>query len=173
MIKLLVLLVLPALTFGQTKLTQTISLLDNKVEIGAPAALQKMTPAVWKLKYGAAQQPDLALSDKNAEVNLIAQYTTQKWTSDDLTEYKDYRIANLKKTRTDVQVLEDGIKDINGKKVGFFKFTTQAKGDKIFNYYFFTVVDGKILLFTFNCTATLKSSWEKTADEMAASLKVK
>ena len=171
--KLIALLLLPLFSFGQIKLDQKISLLEEKVEIFTPKELSKMTDEMWKIKYGNAQRPALALSDKNIEVNLIAQFTNQKWEEKELAEYKDFRIANLKKTRTDVQILEDGIKEINGKKVGFFKFMTQAIGDKIFNYYFFTILDERILIFTFNCTEKLRNVWEKIADEMVVTLKTK
>jgi hypothetical protein len=171
--KFIALLLLPLFSFGQIKLDQKMSILDEKVEIFTPKELSKMTEEMWKIKYGNAQRPVLALSDKDIEVNLIAQFTNQKWKEKELAEYKDFRIANLKKTRTDVQILEDGVKDVNGKKVGFFKFMTQAIGDKIFNYYFFTVVDERILIFTFNCTEKLRNVWEKIADEMVATLKTK
>lgn len=107
------------------------------------------------------------------KVNLLAQYTNQKWEEKEIAEYKDLRVANLKKTRTDMQILKEGVTDINGKKVGFFKFMTQAIDSKIFNYYFFTVVDEKVLIFTFNCKEALRNSWEKIADEIANSLTVK
>ena len=171
--KFIVLLFLPIFSFGQIKLDHKISLLDDKVEILTPKELSKMTDEMWKIKYGSALRPILAFSDKNIEVNLIAQFTNQKWEEKELAEYNDFRIDNLKKTRTDVQILEDGIKDINGKKVGFFKFMSQAIGDKIFNYYFFTIVEERILIFTFNCAEKLRSIWEKTADQMVASLRTK
>ena len=134
--KLIALLCLPIFSFGQSKLDQQISLLDDKVKISIPQELSEMTSEMWKNKYGNAQRPVLALSDANIEVNLIAQYTNQKWEEKAIGEYKDFRIANLKKTRTDVQILKEGVTDINGKRVGFVKFTTQAIGSKIFNYYF-------------------------------------
>ena len=73
----------------------------------------------------------------------------------------------------ELKVLNGGVKVINGKKVGYFKFITQAIDQKIFNYYFFTIVDGKILLFSFNCIETLRVNWEKSADEIVNSLKTK
>jgi hypothetical protein len=70
-------------------------------------------------------------------------------------------------------VLDEGVKTINGKKIGYFKFLTQAVDQKVFNYYFFTVVNGKILLFSFNSIEKLQKKWEHTADEIVASLKIK
>ena len=94
-------------------------------------------------------------------------------TENQIPAFKDAQLQQLKKSRPDMTVLDDGIKTINGKKVGYFKFLTQAIDQNVFNYYFFTVVDGKILLFTFNTIEKLQKKWEKTADEIVASLSVR
>ncbi len=70
-------------------------------------------------------------------------------------------------------VLDEGVKTMNGKKIGYFKFLTQAVDQKVFNYYFFTVVDGKVLLFSFNCIEKLQKKWEPTADKIVSSLVTK
>jgi len=173
MIKFVTLMLLPIFGFSQIRLDQKISILDQKVELLIPKELIKMTEDMWKIKYRNLKQPVLALSDKDVEVNLIGQLTNQNWDEKNLDEYKNFRIDNLKKTRTDIQILETGIKDVYGKKMGFFKFMSQAVDAKIFNYYFFTILDGKILIFTFNCTEKLRGSWEKIADEIVASVKIK
>ena len=163
----------PVLSFGQPKLDRTISLLGNKVEIRVPNELSKMTDEMWTLKYHTMPRPELVLTDENAEINLLVDLTQQPLTDNQLTAYKNFRISNLKKTRTDIQVLSDGVKTVNGKKIGYIKFLSQASDQKIFNYYFFTVVNGKILFFTFNCIEKLQKIWEKTADQLLESLKIK
>jgi hypothetical protein len=55
----------------------------------------------------------------------------------------------------------------------FIKFSSQASDQNIFNFFFFTVVNGKILIFTFNCIERLQKPWEKAADEILDSIKVK
>lgn len=171
--KLIALLLFPVLSFGQPKLDRKISLLDNKVDILAPDELSKMTDEMWTLKYHTMPRPELVLTDENGEINLLADFTQQPATDNQLTAYKNFRISNLKKTRTDIKVLSDGVKIVNGKKIGYIKFLSQASDQSIFNYYFFTVVNGKILFFTFNCIEKLQKIWEKTADQMLDSLKIK
>ena len=70
-------------------------------------------------------------------------------------------------------IIDSGIKSINKKKVAFFKFITKAIDQNIFNYYFFTILEGKVLMFTFNCIEKLRSRWEKSADEIVLSLNIK
>ena len=171
--KLIALLFFPIFSFGQIKLDQKIFLLDNKVEVSAPKTLSKMSDEIWAFKYQKRARPILVLSDENAEVNLIADLTKQPGTESQMASFIDLQIAQLKKGRKDLEFIDDGVKSLNGKKIGYFKFLSQAIDQKIFNYYFFTIVDGKILLFTFNCIEKLKTYWEKTADDIVASLKTK
>jgi hypothetical protein len=171
--KFIALLFFPVFSFGQIKLDNKISLLDNKVEILTPKELSKMSDEMWTLKYHNLPRPELVLTDENGEINLLVDLTQQPAAETQIAGYKDFRINNLKKTRTDIKILGDGIKSVNGKSIGFIKFSSQASDQNIFNFYFFTVVNGKILLFTFNCIEKLQKVWEKTADEILNSMKLK
>jgi hypothetical protein len=171
--KLIALLFFPILSFAQIKPDKTISLLDNKVELLVPKELSKMSDEMWTLKYHNLQRPELVLTDVNGEINLLVELTQQPAAESQIAAYKDFRISNLKESRKDIKILQDGIKTVNGKNIGFIKFSSHASDQNIFNFYFFTVVKGNILFFTFNCIEKLQKSWEKTADEMLASIKIK
>jgi hypothetical protein len=132
-----------------------------------------MSDQFWNTKYPNRTRPILALSDENGEVNLLADMTSQQLSENQLSAYKDFRIEHLKKGPSDVKILEDSVVNINGMKVAYIKFTSQAVDQNIFNYYFFAIVDGKILLFTFNCIGKLRAKWEKPADDMMLSLNIK
>ncbi len=171
-LKLLAFLIIPFFSFGQSNL-DTVSLLNDKVKILAPRELSSMSDEMWTTKYQKRTRPVMVLSDENGEVNLIADLTQQPATENQISAIKDFQIQQLKSKRPDLNLLSDGVKTTNGRKVGYFKFVTQAVDQKVFNYYFFTVVDGKILFFTFNCIEKLQKKWESTADDIVASLKIK
>jgi hypothetical protein len=157
--------------FSQTA-KEKLNLLDGKVELLVPSELTSMRNEMWRLKYHDMPRPILALTDDNGEINLIGDMTGQAATEEQLDAFKDFQIDHFKKSRPDIKMLDNGIRMINERKIGFFKFLSRAGGQKVFNYYFFTIVDGKVLLFTFNCIKELRSSWEKSADEMVTSLRV-
>ncbi len=167
--KILALLLFPVFSFGQSKL-DTVSILNGKVKILAPIELSTMTDKMWTIKYQQRPRPIMALSDKDGEVNLIAIMTQQPATENQIASFKDYQLEGLKTKRPDLDLLSDGVKTVDGKKVAYFKFITQAIDQKVFNYYFFTIVNGKVLFFTFNCIEKLQKKWESTADNMVSSL---
>jgi hypothetical protein len=163
-------LLLPVFGFSQTNL-DTVSFLSGKVKILAPNDLKPMSDQMWTLKYQNRARPVLVLSDEDGEVNLIADMTRQPAAENQLASFKDFQIHQLKSKRPDLELLSDGVKTIHGKKVGYIKFLTRAIDQKVFNYYFFTLVGGRSLLFTFNCIEKLQKKWEGTADQIVASLK--
>ena len=168
--RLLFFFLCPILSFAQTNFEKKTFL--EKVEILIPKELTKMTDEAWKTKYHDFPKPAAALSDENGEVNLLIDLTQQPAKEVQLQAYKDMRASNLKK-RGDVTILEEGVKEFNGKKVSFIKFSSKAVDQEVFNYYVFTILDGKILGFTFNCINSLKNEWEKAAEKMFNSLSIK
>ena len=170
--KFLILLLLPVFSFAQSKV-DTVSILHGKVKILAPKELSPMPDEMWSLKYPTAVKPIMVLSDENGEVNFITDMTHQTLQENQIGAFKNMLVKQFKVKRPDMNLLSEGVKTVNGKKVGYFKFVSQAIDQKVFNYYFFTVVDGKLLLCTFNCIEKLQKEWENTADNMVASLVIK
>jgi hypothetical protein len=170
--KILLFLILPILSFGQSSL-DTVSILNGKVKMLAPKELSPMSDEMWKEKYHNSNNPTLVLSDEEGTVNLIVDMTNQPSPENQLVSFKDFQLKQLKIKRPDLKLLNDGAKTVNRKKVAYFKFVSQAVDQKVFNYYFFSIVDGKILLCTFNCIEKLQKKWEPIADKIVASLLIK
>ena len=94
--------------------------------------------------------------------------------SQDLIEpYIEYMVNTFKNIYPSAKWKDSGVKEINGRKVGYLKFITPAIDTKIYNVMFFTDFDGKLLLSTFNCIEKSISEWEQTADEIMNSLRIK
>jgi len=169
--KFLVFLLLPVFSFGQVKL-DTISILNGEVKILAPKKLSSMTDEMWTAKYQKRPRPIMVLTDQDGEVNLIASLTQQPATENQIGAFKDLQIQQLKAQRPDLVLLSEGVMTVNAKKIGYIKFLTQAVDQKVFNYYFFGIVEGKVFLFSFNCIENLQKKWEGTADIIMASLTI-
>lgn len=166
-------LLLALMGFGQKNMERKISLFENQLEFSIPDELNTMSESVWTLKYHDLPRPEFVVTDKNGEVNLLISLTKQPAAEKQLGAYKDFRIAEMKKRRADVTIMEDGTKEINGKKFSFFTFLTQASDQKIFNIYYFTILNGRVLCFTFNCPEKRKPEWSKKADAIMETVQVK
>jgi|LakMenE18May11ns_1017448.scaffolds.fasta_scaffold9863010_1 hypothetical protein len=152
---------------------QKISFLEDKVEINVPTELTEMSDEMFEFKYNMKMRPSLVLSDNRAEINLISNVTYIPSNENKIEAFKDNQIAELSKKRKDIKIIESGVKKVDGKNVAYCKFQTEAIDQKVFNYYFFVLFEKNILMFTFNCIEKVRPEWEKIADEIIMSIKIK
>ena len=110
----LILFLFPAFCFAQDKPVKT-TMLDGRVELSVPAGLKKMTDEIWTFKYHSNKKPALAMTDDNAEVNLIGDYTQQPIDTLQIAAFEDTQIGFVKKSRPDMELIEKGVKMSNGK----------------------------------------------------------
>jgi len=165
--------IIPFSVNAQVKLEKK-TFLDNKIELMVPADFKPMTEEMLNTKYAnTRQKPALILTDEDGEVNIIINHLPQPITPEQVSAFKDFQMSSLKKIRPDAKWLTDGVKTINGKNVGYFTFISNAIDQTVFNYYFFTDMDGKVLLLSFNCTGKLLPKWKEAAETIVSSLKVK
>ncbi|MDP4148735.1 MAG: hypothetical protein Q8932_03010 [Bacteroidota bacterium] len=162
---------IPAIGFAQQKLRK-LEVFNGSLELMAPAALSAMSENAWTTKYSNRKMPELAISDANGEVSLVGLMTPQPASEGQLGDFKNFQKEELKRKRTDIEWLSDGVLTVNGKKVGYIKFLSTAVDQKVYNEYFFLIIHGKIAFFTFNCTEKLRGEWEKAGDELISSIKV-
>jgi hypothetical protein len=171
-LKLMAFLLLPLLSFAQQK-PDSVSLLGGKLKLVVPEGLSPISDEMYYAKYHKTERPTFIVSDKNGEVNFIADMVDQSVKESQLTAFKDFQLQGLKSRRPDINVLDEGVKTVNGHKVAWFKFVSQAIDQKVYNHYFFAVVDGKILFCTFNCIEKLQSHWAPVADQLMNSVVIR
>jgi len=63
------------------------------------------------------------------------------------------------------------VKEVSGRKVGYLEFMKPEMGHEVYTLVFFTDVQGKLLICTFNCADRQKPEWEPLAKKILNSLK--
>jgi len=152
---------------------ETKSLLNDQIELKIPKDFKIMSEEMIKLKYPPEKPPTLVYTDERGEINVAFNLTTSKAEQGLLLSYKDYFIKAMKDRYPSAKWKSDGIAEINGRKVAYLEMITPGIDTKIYNLMFFTDVDGKLLLCTFNCTQSSMKEWSAAAKEIMYSLKVK
>lgn len=148
-------------------------LFSNKVELLLPKSFGIMPEEMLKLKYPGSNRPTLVYSDEDGTVNIAFNHTTSKAAQAQIETYKNVFVNTFKTTYPTAEWTGSGVKEINGRKVGFLELTTQAVDTKIYNYLFFTDLDGRLLICTFNCTVEKKPEWAEVAKKIVNSFTVK
>jgi hypothetical protein len=149
------------------------SLLNDKIELKIPSNFDIMSEELIKIKYPSERRPTLVYSNETGGINVALNLTQNKASQELIKPYVDNLVNTFKKTYPSADWKESGIKEINGKKVGYLELITPAVDTEIYNLIFFTDLEGKLLLCTFNCTKKSISEWTPTAKEIMNSLKTK
>jgi hypothetical protein len=149
------------------------SLLDDKIELLVPKAWKQMSEENVKIKYPGPRPPKYVLSDVTGGISLAFNHTDSKATQTDLETYKGVLKGVMNNAYPNAEWLEDGIKEINGKKVAYYKVITDAQSGRIYNQMFFTDLEGKLLICSFNVVENKMKDWKSTADQIMNSLTIK
>lgn len=145
----------------------------NKVEILVPKGFTLMSDAVKRSKYPAANRPDLVYADSDGNVNVAFNHTQNKATQAQMGAMTESLGASLKKAYPTATFSGTGVITTNGRQVGYCELVTPAIDQKIYNLIFFTDLDGRLLLCTFNCTVSKRGEWQPSAKQIMKSLTVK
>jgi len=149
------------------------SLMDGKIELKIPKDFKIMSKEMLELKYPRGNPPTLVYTNESGGINVAMNHTKSKATQDNLGEFKEYLVKTFKSGFPSAEWKDTGFEVINGKKVGYIEVITPAIDTKIYNLLFFTDVDGRLMLCTFNCTEKSIGEWAPVAKEIMGSLKVK
>jgi hypothetical protein len=149
------------------------SLLSDKVELKIPKGFEIMSEGMMKIKYPSERRPALIYTNETGGINVALNLTQNKASQDLISAYKDNFVKMFKNMYPSADWKDNGIKEINGKKIGYLELVTPAIDTEIYNLMFFTDLDGKLLLCTFNCTKKDINEWTPIAKEIMFSLKIK
>jgi len=148
--------------------------LDGKLEILVPSSFHKMTTEEFLYKYPKRNQKvSVILTDSTLEANLLINHMVEYDMSDDsVYKFKDIQLKKIKNKFPTAIFLEDNTRVMHGKNVAFLKVITPADDTPVFNYFFITNLQGKVLLLAFNCIETKRNVWETIGDQIFSSLKL-
>ncbi len=152
---------------------ETKSLLNDKLELKMPKDFDRMSEELMKLKYPSERRPTLVYSNESGGINVAINLTQNQANQQMIPAYKDNFVQTFKNLYPSAEWKDSDVKTINGKKVGYLELVTPAIDTEIYNLIFFTDLDGKLLLCTFNCTKESIVEWTPAAKEIMNSMKIK
>ena len=147
-------------------------LLDDRIRICMPEEFTPMSAADAELKYPSVRRPGLIYTNSEGSVNLTFNHTATSIKLSDLDVFRKTIWQTVKKMQGAARLQVDGTKNVNGQKVGFLEFTTPALGTQIYNLVYFTELEGRALLVSFNCSWAELDKWRFVAPEMLGTLEI-
>lgn len=149
------------------------SILNNNVEVLLPKDFEIMSEDMMKIKYPSERRPTLIYTNKTGGINVAFNHTASKASQQQINAYKENFVGAFKNLYPSAEWKGTGVKEINGRKVGYMELITPAIDTKIYNLMFFTDLDGQLLLCTFNCVDEEQENWTESAKLIMNSLTIK
>jgi len=148
------------------------SLLEDKIRIRLPKSFTVMSPEIAAIKFPSERRPGLIYSNSTASISISFNHTNNNVLEDQINEAKNSMLQVLKKLQPSAVWLEDGVKTIAGKNIGYFDFLTKAIDTDIYNFMFLVELDGRLLMCNFNCTVNEMEDWKFVARGIMESLRI-
>ncbi|MDX2302638.1 MAG: hypothetical protein NW226_07545 [Microscillaceae bacterium] len=166
---------------------------NDFLQISLPEEFRVMDSQIYTRKYG-AYRPPLAIytsEDGNADFGVnesvnqsLKAFTQAKWNAQDLEIIKGIYKASIAAMHTEVSFIQDKVETIRGRSFAVLEFVGFVKDEdktitfnntpvKQYSYLMYTVHDGKILIFNFNCPAQIQNLWQETARQIMQNIILK
>ena len=145
--------------------------LSQKVEILLPSDFKQMDMNTITLKYpNEGGRPNEVYTNSNSSVNFAFTHSVKKTTASNIKKYTD-ELTNILKQRGIIVSNQKQVK-INGEEFFIIQFYSKALNGTIYNKMFFTVLEERLLIGSFNCTSLMESIWKNKGDEIIESIKL-
>ena len=168
------------MSFDQPKLVKTQ--VSDGITMLIPKDWRTMDGLDFTERFPSVRAPLAAYTDENREMAISVNLSATQWEAADVSIAKDFFKSSIYNTFDRVEIIEDGIRDVNGRKLVFFEFESTVRGkkevlgqqDAILNYSYMQYLVGvdQTLVFSFHCPRRLRLEWQETAKKIMNSVKV-
>ena len=174
-------LLLPLLAFTTPKLKK--KKLTDGVTMLLPESFVEMTEDEIKQEILTYRQPIVMYKDIQSIGNLALNVSATQWSSSDMTMLKSFYKSTIMNIHSEVRFIQESVREVGGHQFAVFEFTSAVKpvrtmmvdkGDlKKYNYIQYTIVNGKVMIFSFSCPIAYRAQWKDTVRKMMDSTIVK
>ncbi|MBK5279911.1 MAG: hypothetical protein JJE09_13715 [Bacteroidia bacterium] len=167
--------------FAPSKLVKTK--MGGGVTVSLPADFYPMPPDDIAQRFPSVRAPLGAYTNQDRVVDFSANISATQWPDANLEVARKFFKAGLINLYDKVDVIDEGIQEVNKKKYIFFEFESYVRGSKMqlgsddpilkYTYIQYLVQPKRTLVFSFSCPKDQREDWQETARQMMKSVKVR
>jgi hypothetical protein len=155
---------------------------NDTITISVPKEWHPMDALDFTQRYPSVRAPLAAYTNLDRTIDFSVNISATQWPDTDLQIAQKFFKASVLSMFDRVEMIGEGIQEVNKKKFIFFEFDSRVNGtrqeglkDPVLNYTYiqYLVEPGRALVFSFNCSRREKENWQETARQMMKSIKVK
>lgn len=179
--KYFVLIPLLFFSFDHPKLVKVK--LTEDITASLPKDWRPMDEMDFTERYPSVRAPLAAYTNEGRTVDFSVNISATRWPDANLEIAKQFFKASIRNMFDRVEMVEEGIHKVDGKSFIYFKFESRINGNKNdlgntdpvlrYTYLQYLIQPQRTLVFSFNCSRRERQEWEKHADAMMRSIKIK
>lgn len=156
---------------------------SNEITAMLPKDFVPMGELDFSQRYPSVRKPIGAYTNPDHEVDFSVNISATSWPDTNLEMAQKFFKSGVMNMFDRVEIISEGIHEVNGKKLIYLEFESRIKGDRStlesaepilkYAYLEYLVEPSRTLVFSFNCPARLKSDWQETAGKIMKSIKIK
>jgi hypothetical protein len=180
-LNVLTVMVLACLAADQPKLVKTK--VNDHITVSIPKDWRSMDDVDFSQRYPSVRAPLAAYTSDDRLVDFSINISATQWPDADLEMVKSFFKASMLNMFDRVDMLSEGVREINGRKFIVFEFDSRINGnrqeegftDPVLRYAHiaYLVEPGRTLVFSFTCPKRMKEEWQETSRAMVKAIKVK
>jgi hypothetical protein len=177
----LVVLVLTCLAANKPKLVKVK--VNENITVSIPQGWRPMDAMDFTQRYPSVRAPLAAYTNEERVVDFSVNVSATQWPDTNAELAAKFFKASLMNTFDRVEMIQEGVHEINRKKFIYFEFESRVNGNRQqeglqdavtrYTYIQYLLEPGKTLVFSFNCPKRMKEQWQQTARDMMKAVKVK
>ena len=148
------------------------TVLSGKATMLIPEGFELMDVEMLASKYPqTGHQPTEVYTNEEGTINIALNYTQNKAEEKDLSGVKKTMESQF--NQPTIEFNQSSMQEINGRKYIQLEFVTPAVDSRIYNFIQITSFEGRLAMFTFNCTGNYRKAWEATGKKIMQSIEMK
>lgn len=156
---------------------------NDDITVSVPKDWLPMSEDDMIQRYPSVRAPLMAYTNAERVADFSVNVSATQWPDDNVELAKQFFKAGLVNTFDRVDMIEEGVHDVRGKKLIFFEFESRINGNRQqeglkdpvlrYTYIQYFIEPGKAIVFSFNCPRRDRELWQETARAMMQDIKIK
>jgi hypothetical protein len=156
---------------------------SKSITVALPVDFVPLSGDEARLKYLSARMPIALYTSTDRRTDFGVNIVPSQWVEDDLEMLKNFYRSSFLNLYDSVDFLKEEVQQINNRRFLVFEFISTVRSDPEavvrqpaainYTYLQYTLVNGKLVMFTFTSPASQKERWQQMAERVMHSVKIK
>jgi hypothetical protein len=168
------------MAFDQPKLVKTK--VAEGITVSVPEGWRPMDGLDFTERYPSVRAPLAAFTNEERLVDFSVNISATRWPDTDLLLAQKFFKSSISNMFDRVQMIDEGIQEVHGKKFIYFEFESRVNGNKMkegftdpilkYSYIQYYLESKRTLVFSFNCPKREKEVWQSSAQAIMKSIRI-